>query len=176
MIQVLRLGHRRGRDDRISTHVGLTARQFGADEIVYTGEKDDNMLESIKDVVDRWGGDFEVSYNENWKSIVRDFNGKIVLLSMFGEKLDKGMKEIKTEWEDDLLIIVGGEKVPSGIYEMVDMNLGVGNQPHSEVAALGVFLHDYFEGEELDSSFEGAKIEVEPQRDGKKVKNLEDSK
>ena len=34
-ISVLRLGHRLVRDDRVSTHVGLVARAFGASEIFY---------------------------------------------------------------------------------------------------------------------------------------------
>ena len=34
MITVLRLGHRKGRDKRITTHVGLVARAFGADELL----------------------------------------------------------------------------------------------------------------------------------------------
>ena len=32
-IGVLRLGHRRERDKRITSHLGLTARAFGADEV-----------------------------------------------------------------------------------------------------------------------------------------------
>jgi len=33
-VNVLRLGHRYSRDRRISTHVGLVARAFGADELL----------------------------------------------------------------------------------------------------------------------------------------------
>ena len=172
MIKVLRLGHRRGRDDRISTHVGLTARQWGADEIVYSGEKDSSMVESIRDVVDRWGGDFEVRYTEEWKKLVRDFDGFTVVLSMFGEKLREGMPEFK-EVDEDVLVIVGGEKVPSWLYEDVDLNLSVGNQPHSEVAALAVFLHEYFGDENLYREFDGAEIKVEPRRNGKEVIDLD---
>ena len=49
MIVVLRLGHRRARDKRISTHVGLVARAFGAQKIIYSGEKDQKLLDSIKE-------------------------------------------------------------------------------------------------------------------------------
>lgn len=173
MIKVLRLGHRAGRDDRISTHVGLTARQWGASEIVYSGEKDSNMIESIRDVVNRWGGDFEVSYTEEWKKTFREFNGFTVVLSMFGEELGKGMPEIK-EVDEDILVIVGGEKVPSWLYEDADLNLSVGNQPHSEVAALAVFLHEYFGDENLYREFEDAELKVEPKRHGKKVIDLDE--
>ena len=34
MIIVLRIGHRIGRDKRITTHVALVARAFGANEII----------------------------------------------------------------------------------------------------------------------------------------------
>ena len=36
-VTVLRLGHRRERDKRITSHLGLTARAFGADQIVLSG-------------------------------------------------------------------------------------------------------------------------------------------
>ena len=34
-VTVLRLDHRPGRDDRMTTHVGLTARALGADRVVF---------------------------------------------------------------------------------------------------------------------------------------------
>lgn len=173
MIKVLRLGHRRGRDDRISTHVGLTARQWGADEIVYSGEKDSNMIESIEDVVDRWGGNFNICYESDWERIFREFDGFRVVLSMFGEVFNRGMEEIEEEAGDDILVIVGGEKVPSWLYKEADLNLSVGNQPHSEVAALAVFLHEYSDAD-LYREFEGAEIKTEPRPHGKEVKDLEE--
>ena len=33
-VAVLRLGHRPGRDNRMTTHVGLTARALGADRVI----------------------------------------------------------------------------------------------------------------------------------------------
>lgn len=173
MIKALRLGHRAGRDDRISTHVGLTARQWGASEIVYSGQHDQNMMESIRDVVDRWGGNFKVSYTEEWEKLFREFDGFTVVLSMFGEELDKGISEVK-DLDEDLLVIVGGEKVPSWLYEDADLNLSVGSQPHSEVAALAVFLHEYSSGENLYRDFEDADLKVESKRHGKKVVNLDE--
>jgi len=173
MITVLRLGHRAGRDDRISTHVGLTARQWGADEIVYSGQHDQNMIDSIEDVVERWGGDFKVSYQSDWEKVFRKFDGFRVVLSMFGEKLDKGMETVENREDEDILVIVGGEKVPSWLYEEADLNLSVGSQPHSEVAALGVFLHE-LNSEAIYRDFEGANLEVAPSPHGKEVKNLDE--
>ncbi|HDN90942.1 MAG TPA: tRNA (cytidine(56)-2'-O)-methyltransferase, partial [Candidatus Aenigmarchaeota archaeon] len=39
-IVVVRLSHRKKRDQRVSTHVALVARAFGAEGIFYSGEKD----------------------------------------------------------------------------------------------------------------------------------------
>lgn len=167
MIKVLRLGHRRGRDDRISTHVGLTARQWGADEIVFSGEKDDKILESQRDIIDRWGGDIEIRYTEAWKEEIKDFEGLKVHLTMYGEKIDENLDELKEKFEaEDLLVIVGAEKVSRWVYTHVDYNISVGNQPHSEIAALAVFL-DRIQASGIREGFEDADIEVEPSEDRK---------
>ncbi|WEL23068.1 tRNA (cytidine(56)-2'-O)-methyltransferase [Candidatus Nanohalovita haloferacivicina] len=175
MITVLRLGHRRGRDDRISTHVGLTARQWGADRIVYSGEKDTGILDSQRDIIDRWGGDTEVEYTENWKNVIRDFEGLSVHLTMYGEKINERIEGLKKEFaeEEDLLIVVGAEKVPRWVYTHVDYNISVGNQPHSEIAALAVFMDRIQEGR-LKEGFEGAEIEVEPTEDRKITRELDE--
>lgn len=176
MIRVLRLGHRRGRDDRISTHVGLVARAFGADKIIYAGEEDKKMLDSILDVVDRWGGDFQASYSNNWRSVINEFEGIKIQLTMYGlpyqDKLTKISQKSGRDGSD-LLVIVGAEKVPKEVYELVDYNLAVNNQPHSEVAALGIFLHDLLQGHELERDFKDAKIRIIPEREGKNLKELD---
>jgi len=170
MIKVLRLGHRLGRDDRISTHVGLTARQWGADEIVFSGEKDEGMLESQKDIIERWGGKTSIGYTEEWKKEIRDFEGLKVHLTMYGEKLNDSIHELRQEFFDkDLLIVVGAEKVPRWVYKNVDINLSVGNQPHSEIAALAVFMDRIQEGK-IKEEFEDADIYVEPSEDRKLTK------
>ena len=167
MIKVLRLGHRLGRDDRISTHVGLTSRQWGADEIVFSGEKDENMLESQKDIIDRWGGKVDIRYTEEWKKEIRDFEGLKVHLTMYGEKIDEEIEDLKSKYEEkDLLVIVGAEKVPRWVYKNVDYNISVGNQPHSEIAALAVFM-DRIKKNPIKEDFEDADIEVEPSKDRK---------
>ena len=133
MIEVLRLGHRISRDKRISTHVALVARAFGANKLYYTGQKDKGMEKSVDKVVSEFGGDFSVEHVKNFKKL---FKGrKVVHLTMYGDDYSK--HKIK----GDVLVVIGGEKVPGEIYELSDYNLGVTNQPHSEVAALGVFLH-----------------------------------
>ncbi|MDY6770367.1 MAG: tRNA (cytidine(56)-2'-O)-methyltransferase, partial [Candidatus Nanohaloarchaea archaeon] len=166
MITVLRLGHRRGRDDRISSHVGLTARQFGADKVIYSGEKDDNMLESLEDVRDRWGGPFEITYREDYRRVIKGFDGTSVHLTMYGLPFQEKMDTVREA--EDLLVVVGSQKVPRDVYGLVDHNLAVGHQPHSEVAAVGVFLYEY-NGRAISDEFEDAKIRVEPTADQKKT-------
>lgn len=171
MLKVLRLGHRAGRDDRISTHVGLTARQWGADEVVFSGEKDDSMIESQRDIIDRWGGDMEVRYEGSWKQEIKEFSGLKVHLTMYGERIDEKIEDIKSEAEDtDLLVVVGAEKVPRWVYTHVDHNISVGTQPHSEIAALAVFLDRL---RDIETVFEDADIEVQPSEDRKLTEKKE---
>ncbi|ASJ13000.1 tRNA (cytidine(56)-2'-O)-methyltransferase [Thermococcus thioreducens] len=177
MIAVLRLGHRPERDKRITTHVALTARAFGADKIIIAAEEDEHVRESVEDVVRRWGGPFEIEFNPSWKRIMREWKEKgiIVHLTMYGVHIDDAVPRIKSELKDDrdVLIVVGAEKVPREVYDISDYNVGVGNQPHSEVAALAVFLDRLLEGEGLRKSFENAKLRIIPQEKGKKVIELE---
>jgi len=165
-ILVLRLGHRFARDKRISTHLGLVARAFGADELVMD-VWDSHVEESVDKVVDEWGGQFKMSFISDWKKYVREFRGDRIHLTMYGLNLNQlGEKIISSK--KDKLIIVGGKKVPAEIYNMVDYNIAVGNQPHSEVAALATFLDRLFDGGELDKDFKGKK-RIIPQEKGKKV-------
>ncbi|MCW1309589.1 MAG: tRNA (cytidine(56)-2'-O)-methyltransferase, partial [Candidatus Nanoarchaeia archaeon] len=59
MIVVLRLGHRIKRDKRISTHVALVARAFCANEIVFSGDEDRELICSVKKIVSEWGDEFK---------------------------------------------------------------------------------------------------------------------
>jgi len=165
MITVLRLGHRKGRDKRITTHVGLVARAFGADEILIT-TKDDAIEGTLKDVTDRFGGEFMVRSGLRWRKILEDWEGTIVHLTMYGEHVDDIIDSIPKE--KDLIIVVGSEKVPGDLYKMATFNIAVGNQPHSEVAALAVFLNKYLDGEGLKKDFHG-KLVIRPSKNGKKV-------
>jgi len=51
---ILRIGHRPERDQRVTTHVGLTARALGA-QGMYLAAADKGVVQSIDDVVERWG-------------------------------------------------------------------------------------------------------------------------
>lgn len=169
MITILRIGHRIARDKRITTHVALVARAFGANKILIDTE-DKKIEETIKSTYSRFGGNFEIQTGVNKKKYIKNWDGTIVHLTMYGEKIDKSIPKI--DKSKDLLVIVGAEKVPGYIYEMADYNIAVGNQPHSEVAALAVFLDRYNEGAWQNKDFDG-KIEIIPSNKGKIVKSKE---
>jgi len=165
MITVLRIGHRIARDKRITTHVALVARAFSADKIIIDTE-DKKIEKTIKSAYSRFGGDFEIETGADKKKVIKNWKGSIVHLTMYGDELDKSIDKI--DKSKDLLVIVGAEKVPGYIYEMADFNVSVGNQPHSEVAALAVFLDRYNKGAWQKRKFNG-KIEIIPCNKGKKV-------
>jgi len=172
-VLVLRLGHRRIRDQRTTSHCGLVARAFGANEMIYSGEKDDNLEKSIKNVVENWGGPFEIKYEQNWKKFIKNWNGKIIHLTMYGLPFQRFMNKIKKC--KDLLIVIGSEKIPTEVYHSSDWNIAISNQPHSEVAALSVFLDKLFEGKELQKKFEKVKIKIIPQKSGKNVEKTDNT-
>ncbi|MEM0473302.1 MAG: tRNA (cytidine(56)-2'-O)-methyltransferase [Candidatus Aenigmatarchaeota archaeon] len=167
-ITLLRLGHRIFRDQRITTHCALTARAFGCEKMIYSGEKDRETEKSVKDVVKRWGGNFEIYYEKNWKNFLKNSYQKKILLTMYGVNLPNVIDKIRNE--SDIVLIVGSEKVPSEIYSMIDYQVAVTLQPHSEVAALAVFLDWYFKGKEMDMKFSNAKMEIIPMEKGKNIK------
>ena len=81
--QVLRIGHRPERDKRVTTHVALTSRAFGASKM-YLSRPDSRVIKTVKTVVSKFGGDFEIEPLSNPKSFVKNWEGKIVHLTMFG--------------------------------------------------------------------------------------------
>ena len=168
-VVVLRLGHRIFRDKRLTTHVCLIARALGANSVVFTGEEDKSVIESVEDIVKRWGGPFEVKYEKNWRAFLKknsDF--EIIHLTMYGLPYQDCISEIRKS-KKDKLIIVGSEKVPSEVYHCAKYNLAITNQPHSEAAALAVFLHDLFEGKELDKKFKDSELKIIPNKCGKTI-------
>ncbi|MFB6228677.1 MAG: tRNA (cytidine(56)-2'-O)-methyltransferase [Halobacteriales archaeon] len=166
---VLRLGHRPGRDDRMTTHVALTARALGADRVLLPTNATD-AVETARDVTDRFGGPFEVETSDEVLGIVRDWEGAAVHLTMYGERVqdvETGIRERHAKVP--LLVVLGAEKVPFEVYDHADWNVAVTNQPHSEVAALAVFLDRLFDGRELDRRWADADREIVPQSMGKRV-------
>lgn len=170
-IHVLRLGHRLPRDERITTHVALVSRAFGADEITYSGQHDGSLESTVSRIAENWGGEFQIKYEPDWKTILKGFKGTKVHLTVYGEPIQETIGEIR-KLKKDLLIVVGGPKVPADMYQLVDYNISVTLQPHSEVSALAIFLHEFFKGKELTKEFENAKLKIAPQTRGKKTIRL----
>jgi len=172
-IRVLRIGHRYVRDYRTLTHLCLVSRALGA-ESIYLEEVDDGLPDTVKDVNRAWGGNFEVLRITSWKSVVNEAReeGRVVIhLTMYGLPLQNEIGEIRRKGK--FLIAVGGPKVPREAYELADYNIGVTSQPHSEIAALAILMHELQSGEELKKEFEHYKMKIIPSKKGKKVEKLE---
>jgi len=171
---VLRLGHRPGRDNRMTTHVGLTARALGADRVCIAGAAS-GSAETIEDITDRFGGPFEVELTDSPGSVVSGWEGSVVHLTMYGLPIQDVETELReAHGRGPLLVAVGAGKVPFDVYEAADYNVAVTNQPHSEVAGLAVFLDRLFEGRELDREWADADRRVVPTATGKRVEPVDD--
>jgi tRNA (cytidine56-2'-O)-methyltransferase len=171
-VVILRIGHRPERDQRVTTHVGLTARALGA-KGMYLAASDKGVVQSIADVVERWGGEFFCEDNVKWRQCIREWKaagGKVVHLTMYGLNLPDVIDSVKSHGK--ILVIVGAEKVPGEIYGLADYNVAVTGQPHSEISSLALFLDHLFSGDELGNEFPGAQIRIIPSEAGKRTEEL----
>lgn len=169
-IVILRIGHRYVRDYRVTTHVALVGRAFGAERMLVS-DAEDEIKKSVREVNERWGGGFEVEEVSSWKSAIRDWKdsgNKVVHLTMYGINVDDTIAQIKRE-KKDLMVVIGAEKVPKEVYDLSDYNVSIGNQPHSEIAALAIFLDRLFVGKQLKQEFNG-KVKIMPSAKDKVVK------
>lgn len=176
-VAVLRLGHRPGRDERMTTHVGLTARALGADRVVLAGEGA-SQRDTVESVTEDFGGPFAVETTDSPLAVLERWDGSVIHLTMYGLGIRDVEGDIRGELRDGspLLAVVGAGKVPFDVYDVADYNVAVTNQPHSEVASLAVFLDRLFEGSELDREWTDADRRVVPQETGKRVEAVpEDS-
>ena len=168
-VSVLRIGHRLVRDDRVTTHAALVARAFGAEKIYMTGI-DQSVSETLAAVTKRWGGEFEVKVIHDWKALAKAWKiegGKVTHLTMYGTTIDNAAEKLRSE--SKLLVIIGAEKVPREAYDLADYNVAVGNQPHSEIAALAIFLDRMFRGKQLARELSGSRLRIIPSKSGKQI-------
>lgn len=171
-IAVLRIGHRLVRDDRTTTHVALVSRSFGCN-ILYMTDVNDDIKSTIDDVNNRWGyaSNFKIEIVKNWRNTILNWKkdgGIVIHLTMYGLNVDDIISKIKNS-NDDILIIIGAEKVPSEVYKLSDYNIAVGNQPHSEISALAIVLDRIYEGKQLKLNFESAKMKIIPSFKEKRI-------
>ncbi|MBE38471.1 MAG: tRNA (cytidine(56)-2'-O)-methyltransferase [Euryarchaeota archaeon] len=174
-LEVVRLGHRIDRDKRITSHLGLTARALGADGIVLCGDEDPNIIETWNNVSERFGGPFSARYESRPMAYLKSFKkgtkerppGIIIHLTMYGEEVSEALPKIRRD--RPVALVVGGAKVPGELFGISNHNVAVGNQPHSEVAALAVALSQWHSSVAIESRFKGGSIRVVPSREGKNV-------
>ncbi|MFP3171860.1 MAG: tRNA (cytidine(56)-2'-O)-methyltransferase [Acidilobus sp.] len=174
-VYVLRLGHRPARDKRVTTHVALVARAFGANGFVLEGVCDDSVYSSLAKASKTWGGmiSYECGvdgheYVKAWKAS----GGEIIHLTMYGLPLDDVIGKVSSSPKPKL-VVVGSQKVESFYYMNSNYNVAVGWQPHSEVAALALFLDRLFKGRELYYYYSDATAIIMPSERGKRVERRE---
>jgi len=174
-VVILRWGHRH-RDQRLTSHVALTARALGASGFIMADILDPKVKNTVEKVVEAWGGNFYFEMGQPWKKVVKDWrssNRVVVHLTAYGENIQTSdvMKRVK-ETKKDVLVIVGSQKVPGNFFSeaVSDFNVAVGNQPHSEASSLAVFLDRFFEGKSICEDFiQNKKKKIVPQTRGKHV-------
>ena len=170
-IEVLRIGQRLVRDDRVTTHVALVSRAFGASKILMY-DANPEIKDTISKVNKIWGSDFKVEIIENWKQVIKSIKSdayNIIHLTMYGENINTVQSSLRKETK--ILIVVGAEKVPREVYDMADYNIAIGNQPHSEIAALAILLDRISQGKQLQKKPTNAQREIIPTKKGKRVLN-----
>lgn len=168
-IEVLRIGQRVVRDDRVTTHVALVARAFGASKI-YMDEINPEIKDTIKKINDTWGGDFEIVMIDSWKKVLKEKIKEgfaVIHLTMYGQPVQEMSQKIAKEGK--ILVVVGAEKVPREIYQLSQYNVAVASQPHSEISALAVLLDRVQCGKQFEKSFADAKRTIIATEKGKNV-------
>ena len=167
-VRVVRVGHRYVRDYRTLTHLCLVSRALGA-EAIYLEEVEEELRQTVREVNRTWGGDFSV-VEETWKRVFRqakDEERTVVHLTMYGTPLQESIQEMGSN--GSFLLAVGGPKVPADVYDQADYNVAVTSQPHSEIAALAIAIHEIQKGEELKKKFGDYKLKIIPSAKGKRV-------
>ena len=168
-IQVLRLGQRYVRDDRTLTHLCLVSRALGA-ESIHLEDAEKDVTATLEEVNRTWGGEFRAILGEPWRNVVRAAKKEgrsVVHLTMYGMPIQDVAPQLQSLGK--ILLVVGGPKVPGEMYRDADYNVAVTSQPHSEVAALAIALHEIQKGEELKRAFQKSRLRILPTARGKRV-------
>jgi len=168
-IRVLRLGQRYVRDERTLTHLCLVSRALGA-ESIFLEDAEKDVTRTLEEVNRTWGGEFEAILGASWRKVIRaaKVEGRsVVHLTMYGMPIQEVVGELRKL--DSILLVVGGPKVPGKVYHDADFNVAVTSQPHSEVAALAIALHEIQGGEELKRAFPKSRLKILPTSHGKRV-------
>ena len=135
------------------------------------GVRDRGVEQSVQKVVELWGGPFFIRSGQPWRKVIEDWRssgGLVVHLTMYGLPIDEVLPSLRSG-DEDLLVVVGAEKMPGELFDLADFNVAIGHQPHSEVAALAVLLDRIFSGSELKKEFKKGRLRIIPKNKGKKV-------
>jgi tRNA (cytidine56-2'-O)-methyltransferase len=163
------VGQRYVRDDRTLTHLCLVSRALGA-ESIYLEDAEKDVVGTLEEVNKAWGGEFRVVLGISWRKVIQEAKKegrKVVHLTMYGLPLQEVAPQLKGL--EKVLVVVGGPKVPGKVYHEADFNVAVTSQPHSEIAALALVLHEMQGGEELKRTFQKSKLRILPSARGKRV-------
>jgi tRNA (cytidine56-2'-O)-methyltransferase len=133
---------------------------------MYLHPPDPNVERSLEGVRDRWGGSFAVLPAPSWPAVVGAAAGPVVHLTMYGLPLARVLPRLRRA--RDVLLVVGGAKVPPKLYGAAHLNVSVGSQPHSEVAAVAVVLRELL-GIPGARAMAGARHRIVPTARGKTV-------
>ncbi len=178
--QVLRLGYRKGRDPRITTHLALVSRALGATRFLLAGDEDEDLFANVASVNERFGGEMQCEHVGGGLGWLKRFSqvdagdglpGVVVHLTMYGEPYRQVIPQIRRD--RPVTVVVGGAKVPGDVFEHAHYNVAVGNQPHSEVAALALFMEAWYGEGGTERHFPNARLVIEPSARGKSVHDLE---
>lgn len=178
-IVVLRLNHRQTRDQRLTTHVCMVARAFNADGVIIADVAAQSQIEKIEKLNSEWGGTFWVRDELSSKKafeIWKLHDGVVVNLTMYGETIYNVITQLYNDFfinNKRIMVIVGSSKVPRFIYERADYNIAITNQPHSEAAALAVFLEKLLGAHAWRNCFSNGSLKVVPalKTKGRAVRN-----
>ena len=89
---------------------------------------------------------------------------------MYGKNIPDLESELRSILDiQDIVIIIGSEKIPPELINLADINVAISNQPHSEVAALAILLDRLFQGKQLNLKFPDSKLNIIPQERGKSI-------
>lgn len=177
---VLRLGYRKGRDPRITTHLALVSRALGGTRFLLAGDEDNDLFENVGSVNERFGGEMSCEHitgSMGWlKRFVEEdagdgMPGVAIHLTMYGQPYREVIPQIRRD--RPVVLIVGGAKVPGDVFKYSQYNVAVGNQPHSEVAALALFMEAWFGDGGTERHFPDARLVIEPSARGKSVHDKE---
>ena len=142
----------------------------------FYGDDDQEMFDNLNSVSERFGGELDTEHVSGLGHLKKhvDNGGVAVHLTMYGEPFRQAIPKIRRD--RPLIIVVGGAKVPGDVYKICQHNVAVGNQPHSEVAALALFMDAWFGESGSERSFKDARLVIEGVNGGKLVHDNEDEK